>query len=79
MRDSHYADPPYEAETNVEADILTFFSSDTAAAIRQHTCSALAKDLNISSEALEQIIANRPSCKSRLGVRFFMRRGQQFA
>jgi hypothetical protein len=79
MRESNNAEPHYDVDASVEADILAFFSSDTAAAIRQYTCTALASDLNISSEALEQIIADKPPGKTHLGIRFFTRRLHQFA
>jgi hypothetical protein len=78
MDEPDYTEPYYEADADIETDILNFFSQDTAAAIRQYTCTALATDLNISPAALEQIIADKPYYKNNLDVQFFARHLHQF-
>ncbi len=80
MSRSNPGEPLYEADADLKAEILAFFSSDTAAAIRQYTCAALAKDFNLPSAALEEIMANTaPASNRKLGVRFFSRHLHQFA
>lgn len=80
MLKSSYPETDDEANISLNTDILSLFSHDVASAIREYTCSALAKELNLTPHALEQIISNRtPEAPPAMGIRFFARRLHHFA
>lgn len=63
---------------DLEDEILTLLSADTAAAIRQYTYNALAEDLNISTQALHQMLDGNDPSTPTLGEHFFAKRVHQF-
>lgn len=69
---------PHQEKTLCTEEANTIFSPETAAAIRQYTCKALAKDFNLPSLTLADLLDD-PIYPKQIGVRFMSKRLRDFA
>lgn len=70
---------PHQESTSYTEETNSIFSAETAAAIRQYTCKTLAKDFNLPSLTLENLLQDQLYPTKNVGMRFISRRLRDFA